>query len=520
MAHDAKGSGLLYGKAFSFISCLLAISLFACQRESGKLVTPRGGTVSDPGGVTMVIPAGALSENTYITVTTFHDEADMPDDGGPLINFNGAADFGPDGTEFQIPVYVTFPSNTPLLPGARFPLFRYDEENEIWVQTRAIATVDDDGQSFSAEITHFSLHGGDGSLGEGGLLDNFDDNFGDGSDPEGALDAYYNWLAEQRPVGYQTVHDGRCVEVVGHFVELVYNVNGVQGDPLRAGGRSSDYTFMVDYTTDIVYKGASTYYNLLAVIYYDCSDPRFTVRADPAHISQGEQSTITARLACGEEPMGGKQLTFEAVGGLGTVNPGEAATSSGGEAQTTFTAQEEEGRESIHVRFSACEGLEGEHEMISAAIVDIGSTGSGTLELHFTNVFPAFNASTQVSVNLDEEGGVTFGTGTLTYEGEDDNGQLKIRRSGTITLAPYGSTYETANDLRIDVKENATINERLQTWVWAETFWMPVLNETISDTWNGGLVFYRSEAEAGGSTLQVATSQGSVTWTLRLDPDR
>ena len=186
---------------------------------------------------------------------------------------------------------------------------------------------------------------------------------------------------------------------------------------------------MVDYKSDTVYIGSSTnyssFYNLFAIIYYDCSEPEFTARANPTEISQGEQSTITARLLCGEEPMWGKQVTFEAVGGLGTINPEEATTSSGGEAQTTFTAEEEEGRESIHVHYIACAKLKDEHEMIAAANVDINSESSGTLELHFTNEFPSFDASTQVTVDIGEQGTVTFGTGTLHYEGEDDNGQFK-----------------------------------------------------------------------------------------------
>lgn len=524
MVKQLKDYCLSTAKILSLIYCLLVLSLLSCQKESGQLVTPAGGTVSDPGGVRVVIPAGALTEDTYITVTTHHDETTMPDEGGPLLKFNGAADLGPDGTEFQIPVSVTFPSNTPLTPGARFPIFRYDEEDEIWIQTQSIATVNADGQSFTAKITHFSLHGGDGSLGEGGLLDNFDDEMGDGSDPEGALDAYYNWLLENRPIGYKTFHKGKCVEVVGHFVELVYQINGVEGDPLRAGGKKSDNVFIVDYKSEKVYIGGSTnsssYYNLAATIYYDCSDPTFTARANPTEISQGEQSTIIASLVCGEEPMGGKQVTFEAVGGLGRVSPEEVATSSGGEAQTTFIAEEEEGRESIHARYMACEGWKDAHEMIAAANVDINSESSGTLELHFTNEFPSFDASTQVTVDIGEQGTVTFGTGTLHYEGEDDNGQFKIKRSGTLTLAPTGTTVEIGDDLRIDVKENTTVNEYLQSWVWDGSSWMQVMNENITDTWNGGLVFYRSEARAGGSTVQAATGDGSVTWTLRLEDKR
>lgn len=64
------------------------------------------------------------------------------------------------------------------------------------------------------------------------------------------------------------------------------------------------------------------------------------------------------------------------------------------------------------------------------------------------------------------------------------------------------------------------ITKRLKTWVWDGSSWMSVLDENITDTWNGGLVFYRSEAEAGGSTVQASTGDGSVTWTMRLDPDQ
>ena len=128
--------------------------------------------------------------------------------------------------------------------------------------------------------------------------------------------------------------------------------------------------------------------------------------------------------------MGNKQITFEAVGGLGRINPEESTTSSGGETQTTFTAEEEEGRESIHAHYIACEGLEDEHEMITAANVDINSESSGTLELHFTNeLLPSFDASTQVTVDIKEDGTVAFGTGTLNYEGEDTLGEFRIKRS-------------------------------------------------------------------------------------------
>jgi hypothetical protein len=155
---------------------------------------------------------------------------------------------------------------------------------------------------------------------------------------------------------------------------------------------------------------------------------------------------------------------------------------------------------------------------VISSILDNNYTG--TLYLRFTNTFPEFDESTQVAVEIDKYGGVTFGTGTLSYEGEDDNGQSKLKRSGTLTLAPYGNVFHANGDIIIEVDENTSFNERFQQWVWDnQTFtWIPVMDENFSGTWNGGLGFYLGDATTGGSTVSVSTGQGSVIWTLTLTP--
>ncbi len=44
------------------------------------------------------------------------------------------------------------------------------------------------------------------------------------------------------------------------------------------------------------------------------------------------------------------------------------------------------------------------------------------------------------------------------------------------------------------------------------------MDETMSGTWDGGLIFYIADALLDGSVIQVQTQMGSVTWTLRLLP--
>jgi hypothetical protein len=143
---------------------------------------------------------------------------------------------------------------------------------------------------------------------------------------------------------------------------------------------------------------------------------------------------------------------------------------------------------------------------------------TGFLQLRFSNVFPEFNASTQVSVEIDKYGGVSFGTGILSYEGDDNNGQARIKRSGTLTLNPYGNVYNSNSGIVIDVDENTSLSERLQQWVWDGATWIQVVDENISDTWNGGLGFNLDEAATTGSIVSVITANGSVIWTLTLTP--
>ena len=143
---------------------------------------------------------------------------------------------------------------------------------------------------------------------------------------------------------------------------------------------------------------------------------------------------------------------------------------------------------------------------------------TGTLELRFSNAYPEFDESTTVSVDIDINGTVTIGTGSLYYEGEDDNGQSKLKRSGTLTLAPYGNVFHANGGIIIEVDENTSFNERFQQWVWDGTTWIEVVDENISGTWNGGLGFDLDEAVISGSTVGVTNAQGSVIWTLTLTP--
>lgn len=146
----------------------------------------------------------------------------------------------------------------------------------------------------------------------------------------------------------------------------------------------------------------------------------------------------------------------------------------------------------------------------------LNNSYTGFLSLRFTNTFPSFDETTQVDVDIDKSGNVTFGSGTLTYSGDDNNGQARIVRNGTLQLNPTGYYFNNSGEDYIGVDENTTVNETMIVYYWNGTSWVETINETISDTWHGGLAFSIDDAVISGSIIQVVTSQGSVTWGLYL----
>lgn len=142
----------------------------------------------------------------------------------------------------------------------------------------------------------------------------------------------------------------------------------------------------------------------------------------------------------------------------------------------------------------------------------------GFLQLRFTSEFPSFDETTQVDVHIDKYAKVTFGTGSLSYNADEDNGQSRIVRVGTLSLNPKGSHFVSNGEDYIDVDENTTIVENMIVYYWDETSqsWLEFLNENINSTWNGGLGFNIDDAVLTGSILQSVTAWGSTTWGLYL----
>ena len=142
----------------------------------------------------------------------------------------------------------------------------------------------------------------------------------------------------------------------------------------------------------------------------------------------------------------------------------------------------------------------------------------GQLILYFSNEFPSFESTGSVDVKVDREGNMEFSSGGLLYSGTSNNGQAKIKREGEIIMMPGGSAFVDDDVVLFDVNENSMVTEEMTVWHWDGSSWVQAVSETISEHWNGGLVFSLIEAELEGSVVEVTTEQGSVRWTLVLVP--
>lgn len=141
---------------------------------------------------------------------------------------------------------------------------------------------------------------------------------------------------------------------------------------------------------------------------------------------------------------------------------------------------------------------------------------SGYLRLHFTNDFPSLDKTVDVDVHINKYGEMTFGTGSVSYDADENNGQTRIRRTGTLTLNPNGSYFFDNMIDKFDVNENTTINETMTVWYGDGVNWTQAFSENINSTWNGGLVFKLEDAVWNGSHVSVNTGYGSADWGLYL----
>jgi len=149
-----------------------------------------------------------------------------------------------------------------------------------------------------------------------------------------------------------------------------------------------------------------------------------------------------------------------------------------------------------------------------AALIPPRDLGSGYIALRLKNdVVPHFDESASAACELKTHTVLTCGLATLRYDAIEDDGQLRIRRNGSIRFMPVGTCTQT----ECVVYHQASVEETITWWVWMDTYWKLVAQQSVSDDWDDILRFDLQEAtHPGGTTVGVTTSTGSALWTFEL----
>ena len=318
--------------ATALVTLLIVVTLTTCkpmflQDIAGyvpvhsQVVGPDGGTVTDSRGASVVIPEGALAEETTITIATYEDGSGIYSRHG-VTPFTGGADFGPDGIEFLKPVTITLPSSQKMVPGQTQPLFMQNPATGAWDMTGFTLTAAADGYSATAEVTHFTPYVS--SLLPPGALSKIEEFF-DGTNGQVALGSYMAWfLTATNLYGYTTECSDSVYEVVGLFFDFTWQVGGVPGTAVSEyGDVSLDTVAQLNYSYDTASTAGPEYiYNMLVTVYFDVTenppeaDPNISILEPvPGSTVEGIE-TISTYIVTGDSDTDIDSVTFYADGSL------------------------------------------------------------------------------------------------------------------------------------------------------------------------------------------------------------
>lgn len=416
------------------------------------LITPEGGTVRGPGGSMLVVPAGALSEETWVTLHESSDGSEL----GMLTPANGAVDLEPTGLTFSVPARLTIAAESPLSPGSTFPLMQLLPASQEWRVTPFLARVSADGLSYTAEIDLFSSYG---SYSPGSLLlaDTAEAVFNCATG--GDMDALFDEMIESfRDMCWRVGRtfadtEGQCREVTG--IEYVFRYRSdcafeeegelayLDGD--YGGEDVIRYALSREYGVD--------YCEVEINVFLNCGETTLELEARPATVGIYEESTVAVTCArCGSSYFSvpqGSTIDFAVVSGPGEINP-EQESSWGAPllAETTFTAEEVgEARVRARVLEYSCRDHEGETVLYGSTTINVATDGHLVYDHSVTMTYSSGGGSSTQTETI---------TGSVPFEIAPDTGELS--GSGSVTTSGSGVSVFGDTQCQIEIAGGATVS--------------------------------------------------------------
>jgi hypothetical protein len=161
------------------------------------------------------------------------------------------------------------------------------------------------------------------------------------------------------------------------------------------------------------------------------------------------------------------------------------------------------------------------NDMIPDNLLD--KSYKGSLTVRYANVYPAWDVSTTMDVDVDKVTGlVTISNATLSYSGETlVSADSKIQRSGSWSINPTSELRDNADNPNIYVDAGIVIQNDVQN-IYAKDNsgnWQLVNSTDFSgETPESELSFNLKNATISGSTITASGAGGSIIWTMILTP--
>jgi len=340
-------------------------------KSYSERVGPDGGTIEDPAGTTLDIPAGALESPTSITVTTFDQASDFgaafgfPAPTGVLCGVR----LEPDGLEFAEPVSLSLPTPEYLEPG-EYSLCFWNEDDEVW-EYAAVATVAVSGTA-EAEITHFCSYAAfdlpPSALEEFGEI--ADDPLNSGETVQSLGESYQDYLEDEMQ-SFGVLCQGCCYDQAGFTVDVDYRPEeGTGGTYHGEWGDKTEKSYTISYSADT--------YAVRLTQYLTCSIQRMMgLFAYETQLEKGQSTDLEVFCRCGEENVAEREMTLS-LSGPGRLSATSVLTNAKGEATASYTATEE-GTAVITASMEGC-GCDGEDTWRDSdqETITVGSQPSGT----------------------------------------------------------------------------------------------------------------------------------------------
>ena len=157
---------MVFAAVFVLASCSKKKSHDYEERVSKKISAEEGGTVESSDGKTSVdIPAGALDEDTKITMTIY-DASGYSDENGKIVS--KVVEFEPSGTIFKKPVIISIITDEKV-ENKTISAAVYDEKEEKWSYSQGFYLIIKDGKNEAGDPIMQTTDGKEISLDNGNL---------------------------------------------------------------------------------------------------------------------------------------------------------------------------------------------------------------------------------------------------------------------------------------------------------------------------------------------------------------